>query len=222
VRAKRLIAGAPSLLLLARSRAPKQHAPGLYCLGRRCGVQGVGGAPSYWYMAGSNRNYDHLRLPLDASTPTGDFPMLDDPFEKKPWYRHVFQRSTIVLVGCMLAALMCGTPVRNRIRDVGDRSRSLPTDAINVSRWRTQNTFDQISSQVQGDTGFSTTQINILKSCGLLGLYFTYPAGILLDHVGGFPTVVLGGAMGAVGYIGMGFSGVRRHARAPQSDHPAS
>eukprot|EP00033_Pygsuia_biforma_P002357 GCRY01002607.1.p1 GENE.GCRY01002607.1~~GCRY01002607.1.p1 ORF type:complete len:547 (-),score=109.54 GCRY01002607.1:591-2231(-) len=56
------------------------------------------------------------------------------------------------------------------------------------------NLFNFISDDVQADTGYSDGQISLLQSLGQLGLYFTLPAGVILDRFGYWKTA-LGGSL---------------------------
>lgn len=110
-----------------------------------------------------------------------DYPKLSDPFSVRKWYQLLWRRQTITVVGCVVLSIMCGAP----------------------------NAFFRVRERLQEDQGMPAWQLNLVASFGMLGLYFTIPAGLILDRFGAPITIAIGSVMSVVGYICMAFTGAK-------------
>mmetsp|Transcript_32871 Transcript_32871/g.82561 ORF Transcript_32871/g.82561 Transcript_32871/m.82561 type:complete len:553 (-) Transcript_32871:56-1714(-) len=69
----------------------------------------------------------------------------------------------------------------------------------------TPNGFNGILTLMHQNLNLSDSQADLVSSLGLVGLFFTIPAGFLIDRFGSFPPLIGGGLLTFLGYIGMSF-----------------
>lgn len=72
--------------------------------------------------------------------------------------------------------------------------------------WDTQNAFNTIASHIQNDTGLGDNLMTLLSSLGIIGLFFTFPAGYVNDRFGAMWTGLIGAVLTSAGYAGMSFT----------------
>ncbi|KAJ5072197.1 permease-related [Anaeramoeba ignava] len=67
------------------------------------------------------------------------------------------------------------------------------------------NAFNHLNSKIKDDQNYSENFMSQLASYGMVGLYFTIPAGILYDRIGPRFTSILGSILASGGYLLMSF-----------------
>jgi MFS family permease len=70
----------------------------------------------------------------------------------------------------------------------------------------TTNAFNTIASHIQNDTGLGDNLMTLLSSLGIIGLFFTFPAGYVNDRFGAMWTGLIGAVLTSAGYAGMSFT----------------
>jgi MFS family permease len=75
-----------------------------------------------------------------------------------------------------------------------------------LSFFGTQNAFNTIASHIQNDTGLGDNLMTLLSSLGIIGLFFTFPAGYVNDRFGAMWTGLIGAVLTSAGYAGMSFT----------------
>ncbi len=81
-----------------------------------------------------------------------------------------------------------------------------PHTPLTIFKWDTQNAFNTISSHIQNDTGLGDNLMTLLSSLGIIGLFFTFPAGYVNDRFGAMWTGLIGAVLTSAGYAGMSFT----------------
>ena len=88
-----------------------------------------------------------------------------------------FSKSLLIIVGCFLVAITSGM----------------------------NNAFNPIATDMMHAEHLSFNQFNVLVAFGLVGYFFTVPAGVLNDFIGPFRTGLIGMVCVGAGYIGLSF-----------------